>query len=162
MAITNSTKLQLEYGEYKVSYHLTGTDEVVSFMYGDMSKKVPLVRLQSACLFGETFLSKHCDCRDQLLNSLKYITENESGVLVYAYQEGRGIGLDRKIQAMELQRTEKLDTVEAFRRLGFPPDLRDYDGMIEALKDLDTPRVISLISNNPVKIEAVKRAVYKL
>lgn len=61
---------------------------------------------------------------------------NNSGVLVYRYAEGRGIGLENKIKALELQRTRKVNTVEAFRILGFSPDVRDYAAELAALDDL--------------------------
>ena len=160
MTITNTTKLQLKYGESKTSYHKTSHGEVVSFYYGNLKKKIPLIRFHSACLFGETFHSKHCDCRDQLHNTLKLIKKHGSGVIVYGFQEGRGIGLDKKINAMELQRSKKIDTVEAFNLLGLKPDLRDYDAMIDALQDLNVNNVIIVVSNNPEKINTLIKSGY--
>ena len=72
-------------------------------------------------------------------------------VLVYLFQEGRSIGLEDKIHALELMRQEGLDTVESMARLGYVPDERQYDVAIAALKDLNVCSQIHLISDNPHK-----------
>lgn len=162
MVITYSTELDLEAGTFLVSYHLTKYGEVLSFKLGDCSTGEPYVRLHSACLFGEAFLSKHCDCKDQLQNSLKKIADHGRGIIMYGFQEGRGIGIEKKIKAMEIQRVENIDTVEAFAKLGLPPDLRTYDMMIEALKDFEISKEINVISNNPKKLEALEKAGYTI
>ncbi len=160
MSIVSSTKLQLKYGEFNVSYHTFSDGDCVSFWLGDLSKPKPIVRIHSACLFGEAFSSLHCDCNDQLKETLKKIKINGAGVVIYSYSEGRGIGLKKKIEAMEIQRTKKLDTVQAFAKLGFKPDLRNYNCEINALNELRVNKTIKLISNNPNKINSLKEAGY--
>jgi GTP cyclohydrolase II len=132
-------------------------EEAVAIVRGNVTgKKAPLVRVHSQCLTGDVFTSERCDCRAQLEFSLRKISKEPSGVLLYLPQEGRGIGLLNKLKAYELQ-DRGLDTVEANRRLGFAADTRDYEFAAEALKALGARRV-RLLSNNPDKVEQLERA----
>jgi len=135
-------------------------EEAVALVMGDVKSAPPLVRIHSQCLTGDVFHSLRCDCRQQLELSLSMIAEEESGVLIYEQQEGRGIGLMAKLQAYELQ-DEGLDTVEANERLGFKNDYRDFTLPAEILKSLGVTRV-RLLSNNPEKVEALERAAVQV
>jgi GTP cyclohydrolase II len=76
------------------------------------------------------------------------------GVLIYLpYQEGRGIGLFKKIRAYALQ-DQGLDTVDANLEQGAPIDARDYSFAGEILSDLGMGQV-RLMTNNPDKLDAL-------
>ncbi len=109
-----------------------------------------LVRVHSECLTGDVFKSLRCDCGKQLNAAIEAISKNESGVIVYLRQEGRGIGLKHKIKAYKLQE-QGLDTVEANEELGFEPDLRDYGVGAQILKDLGVNK-LTVLTNNPKKL----------
>ena len=133
----------------------TGAEHVAMVM-GDVRGHAVLTRVHSECLTSEVLGSLKCDCRAQLDRALDVIATRRRGVLLYLRQEGRGIGLGNKIKAYALQAQGK-DTYEANRLLGFPDDLRSYDVAADMLRLLGT-RSVQLITNNPLKIEGLRRA----
>lgn len=109
-----------------------------------------VVRVHSECLTGDVMGSKRCDCRDQLLESLKYLEREGRGVVLYLRQEGRNIGLTEKLKAYALQ-DKGLDTVDANIALGWKPDERDYGVAAHILRTLGV-KSIRLLTNNPEKV----------
>ena len=81
------------------------------------------------------------------------IADEGSGLVIYEYQEGRGIGLMAKLKAYALQ-DKGLDTVEANQALGFAADYRDFSLAVAILHEIGVDRV-RLMSNNPQKVEAL-------
>jgi len=115
----------------------------------DFSRPVP-VRMHSACLTGDVFGSRRCDCGDQLRLALTRLKAAGGGVILYLDQEGRGLGLVNKMRAYKLQ-DEGLDTVDANTTLGFDDDERDYAVAGRMLDMLGCKRVL-LLTNNPAKL----------
>jgi len=130
-----------------------GKDHVAIVKGDPFGKEDVLVRLHSECLTGDALGSLRCDCRDQLHASLRAIEAEETGMVLYLRQEGRGIGLLNKLRAYALQDVG-LDTVEANVALGFRDDEREYSIAAHMLSLLQV-RSIRLMTNNPRKLEGL-------
>src|SRR6202049_1871470 len=139
--------------ERQVSNGSQRAETALAIILGDLTGGAPLLRIHSQCFTGEVLGSLRCDCNDQLEMAMKAIATEGRGLVVYEYQEGRGIGLMAKLQAYELQDVG-LDTVEANHALGFKADCRDFSLPAAILRDLDIRRV-RLLSNNPRKASAL-------
>jgi GTP cyclohydrolase II len=124
-------------------------DTALAIIMGDLRGEAPLLRIHSQCFTGEGLGSLRCDCSDQLSIAMRAIAAEGQGLVIYEYQEGRGIGLMAKLKAYELQ-DDGIDTVEANHVLGFRTDYRDYSLPVAILRELGVHRV-RLLTNNPAK-----------
>lgn len=160
----SSTELPTKWGSFKTTvYRNSQGIEHMAITLGldqpqDMMGRGTLVRIHSACFTSEVIGSLKCDCREQLEYALKAIQAEGRGVVIYLFQEGRGIGLGAKIAAYALQEKGR-DTVDANTELGFEEDARTYEGAVEILKDLHIES-IRLLTNNPEKVNAIHRASF--
>jgi GTP cyclohydrolase II len=132
-------------------------DSPVAVVVGkpDPTKPVP-VRLHSACLTGDVFGSRRCDCGDQLKLALARLGEAGGGVIIYLAQEGRGVGLANKMRTYQLQEAG-LDTVDANIALGFDDDERDYGAAVRMLRILGYTRIV-MLTNNPDKLDSLAKS----
>ncbi len=165
MSVKSSTPLDTKYGVFQVRYHSFVEGDCVSLTYGNGLKNLDsiLVRIHSSCLFSESLNSIDCDCKLQLDNAMKLMSEERSGVIIYLYQEGRGHGLEMKTRSMGIEASNHYDTVQAFNHLGLDLDKRDYKVAIKALKeDLEVPLNLRLITNNPRKEASLKNAGFNI
>jgi GTP cyclohydrolase II len=155
-----STRLPTKSGLFQLAgfeLDLPGKIETaLSLTMGDLTERVPLLRIHSQCFTGEILGSLRCDCRYQLESAMETIAAEGCGLVIYEHQEGRGIGLMAKLQAYALQ-DQGLDTVEANHALGFDADCRNFGLPIAILHDLKISRV-RLLSNNPEKHQALVQA----
>jgi GTP cyclohydrolase II len=113
-----------------------------------------LVRIHSSCLTGDVLGSLRCDCGQQLRGAIRHMRQAGGGIVLYLFQEGRGIGLVNKLRAYTLQ-DHGHDTIDANEMLGFGADERCYAAPATMLRQLDCTRV-RLLTNNPDKVRALK------
>jgi GTP cyclohydrolase II len=134
-----------------------GFRDQIAVIIGDPAPKASvLARIHSACLTGDLFGSLKCDCGDQLRGTVRTMSKQGGGIVLYLDQEGRGNGIANKIRAYRLQE-DGFDTYDADAMLGFGQDQRRFDFAAEMLKRLGFTAV-RLLTNNPHKIAALREA----
>ena len=152
------TPLPTEHGEFILHYYSNTLDdkEHIALVKGDVAHRdnVP-VRIHSECFTGDVLGSRRCDCGEQLAMAMQLINDAGYGVLIYLRQEGRGIGLLKKLQAYNLQ-DQGMDTVDANIHLGYLADEREYSVAALILASLQV-KSIKLITNNPEKIDGLQK-----
>lgn len=152
------TPLPTLHGEFILHYYSNSLDdkEHIALVKGEVANKenVP-VRIHSECFTGDVLGSRRCDCGEQLAMAMQYINVAGFGVVIYLRQEGRGIGLLKKLQAYNLQ-DQGMDTVDANIHLGYLADEREYDVAALILTSLQI-KSVKLLTNNPRKIEALTK-----
>jgi GTP cyclohydrolase II len=154
-----SVVLPTPYGEFRTKLFETTSGYVyLALIKGDISGARPvLTRLHSECLTGDALGSLRCDCGVQLRTAMRVTAAEGRGVVLYLTgHEGRGIGLVNKFRAY-MEQDLGADTLDANLRLGFPADGRDYSDAGAVLTALGV-RSVRLLSNNPTKAAALRRA----
>ncbi len=162
--LNNWCILPTKIGDFRM--YDTGSESLKLLSFGDIkniNNKV-LLRIHSSCIASEVFGALDCDCADQLKASMKLISKEKNGIIIYINQEGRGQGLSNKIKAIHLMQSNGLDTVEAYDCLGLKQDIRSYQEAVDLLKliGIDNARLITnnlrkkdFLEKNGVHVEVV-------
>jgi GTP cyclohydrolase II len=157
VTIGDPISLPTRYGE--LSFRYIAVDQIEGVLVNsDLTPPSPIpVRIQSSCLFSESLSTIDCDCSNQLQSSLNLIATT-GGYVLYLYEEGRGAGLRTKFEAIRLQQTTGADTAAAFASLGMKPEPRNFSVAAQVLVQVLGDSPILLLTNNPSKIELLKKA----
>src|SRR3984957_18388879 len=104
-----STRMPTKWGlftafgfERDVSNGSRPAETAVALVMGEVTAGAPLLRIHSQCFTGELLGSLRCDCHDQLDMAMQAIAQEGRGLVIYEYQEGRGIGLKANLEADEV------------------------------------------------------------
>lgn len=152
--------LSTEYGPFKIAYFTDGIDSAIALVHGEIEGQRGLIcRIHSSCLFSSAFFSNECNCSDQMRAAMKEIKNNNSGIIIYLFQEGRGNGIPAMISTLNLFHQGK-SQIEAFDFKGYLPDRRTYDIAAKILCHHYNVYSVNLISQNIDKIHSLEK--YKI
>lgn len=150
----------LRYFEFKGERYLVA--EV-----GELDPKHPmetLIRIQSACVLGDLFESRWCDCSWQFKEAKRLLFETGRGLLIHGYdQNGKGLTLENHFRVYAEGQAHNLELLtECFDFLGFKYENRHYDDIGTILKEFYNISKIELLTNDPVRIDFFKEHGFEI
>ena len=156
--LTTTARIPTEEGTFQLSHYVDTRDgkEHLALTMGQVNDQHQvLLRVHSECFTGDVLGSQRCDCGEQLHQAMRLIAQEGRGVIIYLRQEGRGIGLEAKLKAYNLQ-DQGFDTVDANLMLGHQADEREYSAAAAIIGELGI-RSIRLMTNNPTKMDHLEQ-----
>ena len=142
-----SGPLTTEFGEFEVKVLTDGNEECMVAIRGDVAGAPNvLCRIHSSCICSHGFFSTECDCSDQMRKALLKISELGQGIVILLDQEGKSNGASAHIATLQLKR-EGMSQDEAYKRVGFLTDNRDYRIAAKVIKYLSIESIVLLSSN---------------
>lgn len=117
-----------------------------------------LIRIQSACVLGDLFESKWCDCAWQFKEAKRLLFENARGLLIHGYdQNGKGLTLENHFRVYAEGQANNWELLtECFDKLGFKYENRHYDDIGTILREFYNINKIKLLTNDPIRINFFK------
>ena len=150
--------IDTRFGEFRLiaySSEVDGGESHVALVRGDIEHSTDpvLVRMHAHCLMGDVFGATGCECHATLEGSLRRISEEGLGALIYLHQTSQGFSIEKAGERSALK-------FHGGRRL---PSLYDAEKHIQReigigaqiLSDLNLRR-IRLLTNRPKKVAALE------
>ena len=152
------TDLPTEFGTFRayVYENIMNGETHVALTMGDFLRTTEpaLVRVQTENVTFAMFGSKLGDAARAIQTSLKKISQNGQGVLLYLRQNEHNLDLIHQLQTYALMQEKNLDFQTARRETGYG-SFRDYGIGAQILSDLGVKK-IRLLTNHPPKVNAIE------
>jgi GTP cyclohydrolase II len=146
--------LKTKYGTWREVLYYDGQRESIALVMGEVEGGAEvLCRVHSACISGHVFNSIECDCREQFEAAQKEIENAGRGVIIWLDQEGKGNG--HLALMLSIEHKKALGQSEAYEKVGYKGDARDYRPAAEILADLGV-RSMVMLTGNPGKAEDLR------
>jgi GTP cyclohydrolase II len=149
--------LHTVFGTFQEILYGDGPRESIALVRGQVDEGQAICcRVHSHCVGAHVFNSLECDCREQMALAQALIAHEGRGLIIWLDQEGRGHGHVALLRSRVLQ-AQGWSQTEAYLRLGYTVDARDYTSAAAILRDLGV-RSIRLLTNSPQKVESLQAA----
>jgi 3,4-dihydroxy 2-butanone 4-phosphate synthase/GTP cyclohydrolase II len=146
------------FGEFRLIAYETevgGCESHVAMIRGDIESgdSPVLVRMHAHCLMGDVFGATGCECHATLEGSLRRISEEGRGALIYLHQTSKGFSVEKLADrtALSFHRGRKLTSLLENER----QTQREIGIGAQILADLNLRR-IRLLTNRPKKVAALE------
>jgi len=117
--------------------------------------KETLIRIQSACVLGDLFESRWCDCAWQFKEAKRLLFQEGRGLLIHGYdQNGKGLSLEDHFRVYAEGQARNLELLtESFDYLGLKYENRNYHDIGTILREFYHIAEIKLLTNDPVRLQ---------
>jgi len=148
--------LKTKFGDFLEVLYYDGQKESIALVMGEVNDgEEILCRVHSSCIAAHIFNSIECDCREQMEMSQFWIEQEGKGGVIWLDQEGKGNGHLALLASRPLK-AQGLSQADAYERVGYKIDARDYTRAAEILRDLGV-KSVTLLTNNSRKADDLTR-----